>query len=335
MNVLVYDVAAESGGAASILEYYYAIHAKEKQNQYYYILSTYHLENTDNITVINEPMVKRSWAHRLYFDYLGSKKILKRFQIDQVLSLQNLRLPAFKGSQIIYVHNALPFSEYRFGLFEDPKMWVYQNIIGRLMYRSIKRADKVIVQTEWMKEAIINKCRIIDKVEVSFPKVNIPDGIRYNKEKCKCFFYPANESKFKNHKVIIEASRILIDSGYSDFEIIFTLTGDENDNISAIRHQAEEHRIKVNWVGILPRDEVFKWYAKSILIFPSYIETLGLPIYEAMQIGAPIIVTNCKYAQSISKGYFKKLSFDYNNANQLANIMMSLCQESKSLNNYT
>ena len=326
MNVLVYDVAAESGGAASILEYYYAIHAKEKQNRYIYLLSTYHLEDTDNITVINEPSIKKSWAHRLYYDYVGSKKILKKYKIDQVLSLQNLRLPAFKGEQTIYVHNALPFCEYHFGIFEDSKMWIYQNIIGRLMYGSIKRADKVIVQTDWIKEAIIQKCKIKDKVEVSFPKVFIPEDVSYNGGTGKCFFYPANEAKFKNHKVIIEASKILIDSGYKDFEIVFTLTGQENDNISTIRREAEEHNIRVRWEGMLPRDEVFAWYTKSILIFPSYIETIGLPIYEAMQVGTPIIVTNCKYAQSISEGYANKKSFDYNNAKQLAEIMIATCR---------
>ena len=307
MNILVYDVAAENGGAASILEYYYEIHSKDKENQYYYLLSSYKLDNTENITVINVPTVKKSWLHRLYFDYIGSRRILKKYQIEKVFSLQNIGLPSFGGEQIVYVHNALPFCEYRFGIFEDLKMWIYQNVIGRLMFNSIKKANKVIVQTEWMKEAVINKCGITNKVEVSFPKVYIPEGMTYNGDFCKCFFYPANESKFKNHKIIIEASKRLIDLGYTDFEIVFTLTGNENDYISEIRREAETYNINVKWLGLVSRDKVFEWYTKSILLFPSYIETIGLPIYEAMQVGTPIIVTNCKYAQSITEGYAKKI----------------------------
>ncbi len=322
MNVLVYDVAAESGGAVSILEYYYEMHSKDKKNHYYYVLSTYHLDKRDNITVIKVPFVKKSWFHRIWFDRVGSRKMLKRFRIDQVLSLQNLMLPSFKGKQTIYVHNALPFSEYRFGLREDPKMWVYQNIIGRMMFRSIKKADKVIVQTKWMKNVISRKCRCGDKVEVSFPEVSIPQGVAYRGDVGTArFFYPANESKFKNHRVIIDACKKLVSSGYTDFEVVFTLTGHENDHVSQLRREAEESGVHVMWKGLLPRDEVFRNYESSVLVFPSYIETVGLPIYEAMKVGCPIIVTNCRYAKAITKGYDNKASFDHDDADQLAEIM--------------
>ena len=322
MNVLVYDVAAENGGAASILEYYYGLHSRDKNNHYYYVLSTYHLKSRKNITVIRVPFVKKSWLHRICFDYFGSRKMLKRFHIDRVLSLQNLHLPSFKGVQTIYVHNALPFCEYRFGLKEDPKMWVYQNIIGRMMYRSIKKADRVIVQTKWMKDAIRKKCRCGDKVEVSFPEVSIPEDVRYKGDSGTArFFYPANASGFKNHRVIIDACKDLMGSGDTDFEVLFTLNGSENGHIDALRREAEECGINVKWTGILPREEVFRLYETSILLFPSYIETVGLPIYEAMQVGSPIIVTNCRYAKDLTEGYAKRECFDYEDASRLAEIM--------------
>lgn len=40
MNILVYDVAAESGGAAVVLERFYNKHKSDKNNHYYYLLST-------------------------------------------------------------------------------------------------------------------------------------------------------------------------------------------------------------------------------------------------------------------------------------------------------
>lgn len=37
------------------------------------------------------------------------------------------------------------------------------------------------------------------------------------------------------------------------------------------------------------------WYAQSILLFPSYLETVGLPICEAMSVHryCPIVVRGC------------------------------------------
>lgn len=324
MNILVYDVAADTGGAATILENYYHTHLDDSYNHYYYLLSTYHLENTENSTILSYPVIKKSWLNRIIFDCFKSKKLIKKYHIDQVYSLQNTMLPTFKGYQTIYVHNALPFSEYRFSVKEF-KMWLYQNIIGKLIIRSIKKADKVIVQTEWMKEAIFDQCKVRDKVEVHFPKVEIPKGVSYKGNDKKYFFYPANSAPFKNHEVVVEACKLLSKENINNYEVIFTLNGNENERISRLKAEAEHHHLNIRWIGIIPREDVFKWYEKSVLIFPSYIETIGLPIYEAMQVGSPIIVTNCGYAKSLSSNYERKKNFDFNNYFQLAESIKSIC----------
>lgn len=324
MNILVYDVAADNGGATTILEHYYNTHINDFNNHYYYLLSTYKLDDTENSTILNFPLIKKSWINRIVFDCVKSKKILKKYNIDQVFSLQNTILPSFKGYQTVYVHNVLPFSEYRFS-FKEFKMWVYQNIIGRLIVRSIKKADKVIVQTHWMKNAIREKCNIKDKVDVQFPDVEIPKGFSYKKQDKAFFFYPANGAPFKNHKVILEACKILKKANITNYEVIFTLNGNENEGIARIKNEAEENDINIRWIGTIPREEVFKWYERSILIFPSYIETIGLPIYEAMQVGSPIIVTNCEYAQSLTKDYKKAFRFNYDDVFDLEKIMIHFC----------
>ena len=36
MRILVYDVAAENGGAVTVLNWFYGIHKEDKENQYVY-----------------------------------------------------------------------------------------------------------------------------------------------------------------------------------------------------------------------------------------------------------------------------------------------------------
>ena len=141
MNIAVVDVAARNGGAISVLKYFYEQHRQDKNNHYVYLLSTYHLDETENITVVNVPWLKRGWGSRLYFDFFGVNRYLKQYKIDEVLSLQNTILPGFRGKQTVYEHNALPFAEYRFSLSEDRRMWIYQNVIGKFMLYAIRRAD--------------------------------------------------------------------------------------------------------------------------------------------------------------------------------------------------
>lgn len=325
MNILVYDVAAESGGATSVLNYFYEQHKKDKSNHYYYLLSTYELKNADNITVINEPMVKKSWLHRIVFDYIGTRKYIKEYEIEQIISLQNIVIPGFKGEQTVYMHNALPFSEYRFSLREDPKLWIYQNIIGQMIKKSILKADKVIVQADWLKYEIERQIpKSQGKIEVSFPKVEILDDFKYQQQKKKVFFYPANGSRFKNHELIYEACCLLKQQGIGEYEVVLTLQGDESKNIKRLFEMTLKENMNFKWMGMMTREEVFHWYGLSILIFPSYIETIGLPIYEAMSIGAPILLADCLYSKSVAKDYDAVQYFDYKDANKLAELMKKI-----------
>lgn len=323
MNILVYDIAAEEGGAVSVLKAFYEQHKEDKQNRYVYLLSTYHLEETDNITVINVPQIKKSWFHRLAFDNFGAKKYIKAHQIDEVLSLQNMHLPCFKGKQTIYVHNALPFCEHKFSFKENKKMWIYQNVIGNMMKKSIKKADSVIVQTEWMREAIAaGDARILEKTKVQFPPViTIGEG-EYSPTAPTCdFFYPASAETFKNHKLLFAALKSLQEQGVKEYTLTLTLTGEETAEIAELKKETEEYALPVVWAGKMPHEKVYEYYRKSILVFPSYIETVGLPIYEAMRCNTPLILADCTYTRGIKEIYQKVKYFGYTDADALAMLM--------------
>ena len=322
MNILVYDVAADGGGAATILEYYYSLHKKDKKNHYIYLLSTYHLDDTDNITVINVPNVRKGWGHRIVFDLLGARSYLREYEIEEVISLQNNILPCFHGRQIVYVHNALPFAEKRYSLFENRYLWLYQNIIGYLIKRSISKADEVIVQTHHMKKAICSQIKGAEaKVKVSFPAIEYESGLRYTEQVHPQFFYPANPSEFKNHAIIVEACRILKSKGYCQFKVLFTIRGNEAKHIRILRNITETEQLPVVWGGNLDKKSIFSNYASSILIFPSYIETIGLPLLEAMSVEAPMIVSDLDYAREVVGDYSKVHFFNNKDPEELAKIM--------------
>ena len=156
------------------------------------------------------------------------------------------------------------------------------------------------------------------------------DGFKYQRSSTTTFFYPANDSIFKNHEVIIRACQILREIGEKDYSIVFTLNGNENEHINQLNNESDRCFLNILWLGNLPRDEVFKLYSKSILLFPSYIETIGLPIYEAISVGCPIIVADCKYAKDVAKGYNDVEFFDYYDAEKLADLMRKQIDISRS-----
>lgn len=323
MRILVYDVAADSGGAVTVLESFYEEFRKDTENEYLFVLSVYELSETPNIKVLNFPWVKKSPLHRLYFDHFAAHRLVKKYRIDKVLSLQNIELPHAGVPQIMYEHNALPFAEYKFKPWEAFRPWYSQQLLGRMMKRSIRRAEKVMVQTNWMKAEIVRQCRIpSDRVEVKFPQVEMLETAPYhlNEEK-PVFFYPANASAYKNHRTFLKACVLLKEKGYESYKVIWTVTGDENEGIRAIRKEAEERKLPIHFEGPMPRQKLFDIYASSVLVFPSYIETIGLPLLEARSAGAWILAADCLYARDLIGDYERAAFFGTFDAQEISKMM--------------
>lgn len=323
MRTLVYDVAADSGGAATVLQSFYEELKQDTKNEYIFVLSVYELPETGNIKVLNFPEVKKSMLHRLYFDHFVAHKLVKQYQADRVLSLQNIELPHAKVPQIVYEHNALPFSEYKFKPWEAFRPWYSQQILGRMMKKSIRRAEKVLVQTNWMKEEIIRQCGIpADRVEVKFPPVKMLKTHPWKMdETCPTFFYPAGPPAYKNHRTFLKACELLKEQGMEDYRVIWTVTGEENEGMKKLKAEAEEKQLSIEFIGPVPRTQLFEQYASSILVFPSYIETIGLPLLEARSVGAPILAADCLYARDGVGDYEKAEFFETFDSEALSRLM--------------
>ncbi len=305
MRILVYDTAADSGGAVTVLESFYEEFSKDTKNRYVFVLGRYELQRTENIRVLRYPWVKKSPLHRLYFEWFKAPRIIKKYRIDRVLSLQNITLPRAGVPQDVYEHNALPFSEYRFRLRDGYRPWLTQQLLGRMMKRSIRRARKVMVQTRWMKEAIVRQCGIPgEKVEVKFPAVEMLQTEAWQLDNARpAFLYPANASAYKNHRTLLAACKLLKERGLSDYRMIWTVTGEENDGIREMKKAAERERLPIEFRGPVPRRELFDLYASSVLVFPSYVETVGMPLLEAQSVKAPLLAADCLYARDIAGDY--------------------------------
>ncbi len=207
-------------------------------------------------------------------------KIIRQYQIDEVIDLQNTAIKGLDVSQTLYLHNAIPISDIDFDRRKERSLWLFKHVISRMIIRNLKYADKIIVQAEWIKTELAEKCGIplsiieVEKVTPGFEKVSNRIISRR-----AIFFYPANGCSYKNHDCIIKACEQIKKNGIENYEVIFTL----NPNTDGREYQKiiEEKKIPINLVGLLDKQQMMDYYSKSILLFPSYLETVGLPLIEA------------------------------------------------------
>jgi hypothetical protein len=326
MKVMVFDVPAEDGGALSVLKDFYheVVNHEDKSIQWIFILSKPMFCETENVKIIRFPWIKKSWIHRLYFDQVIAPKLVKKMRPERVFSLQNVTIPRVRVNQIIYVHQSLPFVKYKFSFKDNKVFWIYQNIISKVIYKSIKKSQKVIVQTNWFKESCIEKTGVCDnKLKVVPPtvNVNIKNYFLTSENHLSTFFYPAGPSFYKNHRVIIEACERLKREGVIGHKVIFTLNGNETDHIANLYKIVKEKMLPIEFIGNIDREKVFEWYSKSILIFPSYIETYGLPMLESKLTKGIIFAGDTPFAHEILDGYGNAYFFDVFHGEQLSRLM--------------
>lgn len=329
MNIMVFNVPAATVGALSILNDFYdeVIAHQDKSINWIFVLSKPNINETKNVKVLRFPWIKKSWLHRMFFDNIVAPKLIKKYKIDKVLSFQNIIIPHTKVEQVLYMHNSLPFVEYKFTFRKNKHLWIYQNIIGRNIVNSIKKANKVLVQSEWIKKACIEKSKISnEKISVIPPRVSIvinkffkPEG-----ESLTTFFYPASEFEYKNHRVVIDASKELKREKIKDYRVIFTLKGNENKHVSKLYNEVKKNELPIEFVGKLPREQVFELYTRSILLFPSNIETYGLPMLEAKLHKGIILASNSSFSHEILDGYENVYFFDPFDCGKLAELISEL-----------
>lgn len=313
MRIMVFDVPAESGGALTILNQYHDAAMEDKQTEWIFIVSIPQLKESENVKVLNYPWIKKSWFHRLYFDKFVAHKLVEEYKVDEILSLQNIIVPGVDLKQTIYLHQSLPFVEKRYSITENYKFWIYQNIIGKMIFKSLRKSDKIIVQTKWIMNAAIEKANVDkEKFILKQPKLNIKVEKLYEEypEGDKLFFYPASGAIYKNHDTIVNACKLLKDKGLNNYKVIFTLKGDENKHIKMLKQTVADQSLPIEFIGPIDINSVYEYYSKSILIFPSYIETFGLPLLEAKMHNCPILASNCMFSTEILRDYSKASYFN-------------------------
>ncbi|HZK04755.1 MAG TPA: glycosyltransferase [Actinomycetaceae bacterium] len=326
MKILVFNVAAESAGALSILNSAHNAAFRTDDHEWLFIVSTPTLEEAPQLRVKRFPWVKKSWLHRLWFDAFMAPRIVRAEQPHAVVSLQNVSIPRVRQRQIVYLHTALPFSSYRFDLRKEPGAWLYQRLITQLIRRSTASANEIVVQAPWMSRTISDISGIEQsRIEVIRPVVSQSgpsERYRPTPDNRRRFFFPAGAISYKNHELIFAAAEQLQREG-THVEIVCTITHEDLRSLGITRTPGN-----VQLLGEIPFHEVQRRYTESVLVFPSLLETVGLPLMEAQAQQTFVLAADLPYARDATAGYDNAHFFDPHVPGELAAMMTSVANGS-------
>lgn len=318
MKILVIDFAAKSGGAKSIIEDFYNEIKDDSNNDYVFLLSNKFFQETKRIKI--DIVKEKGKISRLLFDYYSCKKYVKKVNPDIIISFQNTMVNVKGIKKVLYIHQSIPFQETKKFSFFKPKelkLAIIQHIIGYFIKKSVKKSDKIIVQTKWMKKAIVNQVKISpNKIIVITPKFDV--SIKNQANNINNFFYPGYREIYKNIETIEKAVNLLKNDGYHDFNVEITTDGISDDNIF--------------YIGRISRKDVMNKYCSKVLIFPSYIESFALPLIEARNCNTIILAAKTDFSLEVLDGYNNTYYFDPFDYNKLALLMKEVIEKKIILN---
>jgi glycosyltransferase involved in cell wall biosynthesis len=327
-TIIVSGINMVEGGIFTILH-----NCLEKLSQYsrdkelkiialVYDASQFNFEFSEDITFIEFPKSKKYWLYRLYYEYFYFKKLSKKLQPDVWFSLHDATPNVHCKAQFVYCHNP--------NIFYKPtiKDWLFEYKVGffylfyKFLFRiNISKNKAVFVQQHWIKERFL-KLFPIKNVFVAIPEnISVNETVEIDLDPNFIhFFYPSFARTFKNFELLGDAVQMLPVAIKSKIKIHLTIS--ESDNAYARHIIANYPFSQFNFIGKRSRAEVFGYYKKmDCLLFPSKIETWGLPITEAKGFDKPILLANLPYAKE-SVGTYKEVSFfDPTNPAELAQLL--------------
>ncbi|MCA5004125.1 glycosyltransferase [Sphingobacterium bovistauri] len=336
-TIVISAVNLIEAGTLAILRDCLAYLSDLAANDDYKIVAIVHkkdLANFPHIEYIETQWPKKRWINRLWYEYVSMKRISK--QIAPVylwFSLHDTSPSVFAERRAVYCHNSYSFYKWNLhDLIFAPKIALFA-IFTKFIYKTnINKNTYLVVQQEWFRKAMSKIYAIKkDKIIVAIPrKISFDNLLPKNQFELFTFVFAGSPNSHKNFEVICRAAEILEKESSLNFRACITVSGEENKYAKWLLKKWG-HLKSLDFIGFQSKDNLQNYYERShCLIFPSKVESWGLPISEYANYNKPMLLADLPYAHETAAGAQLVSYFNPESANELALKMKKLIDGDRS-----
>ena len=281
-----------------------------------------------NIEYVETQWPKKRWINRLWYEYVSMKDLSKKLgPVYLWFSLHDTSPSVIAERRAVYCHNSYSFYKWKMhDLIFAPKIALFA-IFTKYIYKTNIRKNKyIVVQQEWFRNAMnkmfnINRERIVVAPPQKVPLADISSIIESQQY---TFIFAGSPNSHKNFEVICRAAEMLSKEGVVDFQVNITVSGNENKYAKWL-FENWGNVSNINFIGFQKKNELITLYENSnCLIFPSKVESWGLPISEFSSYDKPMLLSNLPYAHETAAGAKYVSYFNPESAIELARHMKLL-----------
>lgn len=251
------------------------------------------------------------WPRRLVWLSRDLPRCADRACADVIFSLANISPLRFRVPNVLFVQQRKAFEREGSGSL---KTWLRFALLGRLVRRSVARADRVVVQTTNMRDligrygaALAEKTAVIPSPVRTFQGAGTSLALPNARATAtgQKLLYVSVAREHKNHAALIEAFALLR-RRLTDVCLWLTVAGPDDPGAGALERSLHslacdlEVTDSILWLGLLGPGGVATAYAQADLtVFPSLNESYGLPLAESILAGTPVSAADLPYAREI------------------------------------
>ncbi|EIC2137224.1 glycosyltransferase, partial [Citrobacter freundii] len=294
-------------------------------------------KSQENIEFYEYKNIKTGWLKRLKFEYITSFTLSKELNPDAWICLHDMSARVATANQFVYCHNPSPFYQAsHLDLKYDRTFFLFTKLYKYLYRVNIKSNKLVIVQQQWIAK-YFKENYSINNLLVARPEA---ENIR-NRETAQCnsvstgvkrLLYPAFPRTFKNFNILLDAMAILKKQQihiYNKLNIILTFNKGMTKFGDFIIFECERRGLQnIHFIGLKSKEKLDDIYRNETdaLIFPSKLETWGLPLSEAKEFKLPILSADLPYAHETIGNYERVNFFKPDDAVLLAEKLAAFSQ---------
>lgn len=250
--------------------------------------------------------------YRIFLEFIFIPLVLKKYNISSILAFGNFLLTPVSSIKTVLLHYPYLVDDDLFNSLLVSKK-IIESIKRIAFYLTTINVDRVIVQSNYMREMLVNKYSnhkfLIEEIPNPISsQLNISQTNEHAKSlinarlqslhKTLKLFFVSRFYPHKNHSFLIEVSKKMNQIGISH-EIVITVDQslpEAQEFLTSIK----ESDVSIINIGEVPQTQLIHYYENAhVFMFPSESETFGNPLIEAMCFSLPILVPRLPYAQSV------------------------------------
>lgn len=320
-RILVHALAATAGGGAHYLRHLLG-HAAELGTRHRWIVLTppgAEAAHSDVAPIEVRPGPSmRGFLHRIAYDQLWIRRLVRRENVDLLLATGNFGLVRPPVPQVLLNRNALYFSrDHLRVLRERGDLAEMANILlrRRMALASIASSRVNVVPTaafgrdirEYLPRISHRRFQVVphgfdhDRFRHASQTLDAALFERLSREPgVRRILLVSHYNYFRNFETLLRAAAILKDRSSRPIELVLTTrigrgVKDHRYDTTAAARLIEKLGIErlVTMLGTVPHSQLPALYrAADVVVCPSYAESFGHPMVEAMASGRPIVASN-------------------------------------------